>query len=160
MAYHKNLKSLFSKLQQDVIPDILGKEVYQEVVETESEMMQRHVYDAYDPVTYERRGASGGLADPRNHVASFFYRNNSEIGMLVQNTTKGKDQNMYLAGLVEYGHGGGYGEYQYPYRTYGEPTFLNPRRFTYQTILELERTLKHVEAFRSGLKRHGVQTYK
>lgn len=160
MAYHKNLDSLFKELQQKVVPDILEKEVYATAVETESQMVQEHVYDSYDPVVYERRGIKGGLADPKNHVSSFFYRNNSEVSLLIQNTTKGKDENIYLAGLVEYGHANGYGEYQYPYRTYGDPTFLNPRRFTYQTMLELERTLKHVEAFRSGLKRHNIQTYK
>lgn len=160
MTYHKNLKSLFSQLQEKVIPDVLEKEVLQVVQEAEQRNIQTKVFDAYeDPVVYERR-TSGGLDDMSNMRPRFTSVNNG-MQMLVENITKGKnDSSFEIAGLIEYGHDNGYGKYDYPYRTYGEPTFLNPRRFTYHTMQELKRTLKHVEAFRQGLKRHNIQTYK
>ncbi|WP_405101413.1 hypothetical protein [Oceanobacillus sp. FSL H7-0719] len=158
MPKFNKLSDLFNHLQKNVIPDIMGKEVYEVVVEEESKNVEKYVYDEYSPAAYERRGRNRGLANPRNHTRTFVYSGVGQVKMLVENTTKGKDQTgLDLAKLVEYGHGNGYGEYQFPYSSYGEPTFLNPRRFTYYTILELKQSLRHVEAFKRGLARHNIK---
>lgn len=167
MANFKSLNDLFKHLQTNVIPDVLENEVYSVVVETEQKMIEEHVYDAYSPASsngepwvYERRRYNGGLSDPRNMMASF-YTVTGGYEMLVQNITKGSDDNFYIAPLIEYGDKHNGLEYQYKSNRDGTAwQYLRERNFTYQTMEELKKTLKHVEAFRKGLKRFGIRTYK
>ncbi|WP_368900859.1 hypothetical protein [Oceanobacillus oncorhynchi] len=156
MVRKQTLNNLVNKLKNEVIPDVLAKEVYNEVVKVESKNVQKNVYGAYSPTVYQRRGQNGGLGDPKNHVATFSYAGNM-VTMAVRNITKGKDGFGYLAELVEYGHDGGYGKYDYPYSSVQEPTFLKPRPFISSTKAELERTLAHLTAMKTGMARRGIK---
>lgn len=167
LAYYKDLNSLFKHLQQQVIPDVLEQDVLPVVQKTQSEMVEKHVYDAYSPSSpngepwvYERRRYNGGLSDPRNMMASF-YTVTGGYEMLVQNITKGSDDNFYITPLIEYGDG--YGGLQYKYKQNRDNTswqYLRGRGFIHETIQELKRTLNHVKSFERGLRRHGIRTYK
>ena len=152
-----NLNDLFAYMNKEVVPDILTKEVFDTVTEAQSRNVEKTVYDAYSPASYERRGRNGGLADPKNNIATFSH-SLSSVKMLIQNTTKGKNQNIYTAGLVEKGHDAGYGEYQFPYNSTGDAdNFLSARPFISNTINELKRTLAHIESFKKGLNRWNIK---
>lgn len=158
MANFKNLNNLLKHIQTKVIPDVLADEVYDVVVNTESKMVHREVYAKYQPFIYDRRGDEGGLSDPRNHIATFAYDSN-EVRMFVQNTTTGKWNNQYIAGVIEYGHDNGYGEYDYPFNRDGTATrFLKPRPFIRKTKEELRSSSAHVKAFKDGLNKRGIRT--
>lgn len=51
---------------QEKVDAVLEKDVAPEVERMLLESIDEQVYDAYTPITYERRGASGGLGDPAN----------------------------------------------------------------------------------------------
>ncbi|GAA0346930.1 hypothetical protein GCM10008931_42760 [Oceanobacillus oncorhynchi subsp. oncorhynchi] len=156
MVRKQTLSNLVNKLKNKVIPDVLANEVYQTVVDVESKNVQKTVYNAYSPLVYKRRGENGGLADPKNHVATFSYAGNM-VTMAVRNTTKGQDGFGYLSGLIEYGHDAGYGQYDYPYSSVQVPTFLAPRPFISSTKAELERTLAHLTAMKAGMRNRGIK---
>lgn len=157
MAYHKSLKSLFADMEAKA-NSIMANDVFDKVVEVQSEMVEKHVYDAYDPTAYSRRGRNGGLADPNNNVATFFSINGA-MQMLIQNITTGSDEGTYIAGLVEYGHNNGYGKYQYPYSSTQDPNFLLPRPFISETIKHLQASGIIRQAFIEGFNKRGIRTY-
>lgn len=67
-------KTLTPKQQIDVLikhiqmnaKDIMIEIINDEVIPTMLEMIDKHVYDVYEPKVYKRRYERGGLADPTN----------------------------------------------------------------------------------------------
>lgn len=160
MAYFKDLNALARHMQNKVIPDVLGNEVYSVAVNTQSRMVQKEVYSKYNPYIYQRRGWSGGLADPSNNRGTFSYQGLGEVQLFIQNVTEGSDQNFYIAPLIEYGDGYHGLEYQYKRnRDNTQYKYLNPRPFISETIKYLEANLAHVDAMKRGLSRWGIRTF-
>lgn len=165
MAKHKSLDSLFSAIK-DELADSMRKHVAPEVKHIQSIMIQEHVYDVYnviggnkqEPYVYERRGTSGGLADTQNMIEEVD-RIGNEVVLSVTNRTKGQDQtSLYIAPLVEYGDGAGYGEYQY--KTNRDDTsyqYLQARPFTQKTVDRLRETNIHIDKLRDSLKSKGYK---
>lgn len=158
MAYFKDLKSLFVHLQNNVIPDVMENEVADTTKQVQSRKVQETVYDSYQPFHYSRRRWVGGLADPNNTIATFSYGVN-EVSMLLQNITKGEND-YYIAPLIEHGHGYKGMGYEYTQNRDGtQDQYMKPRPFISETIKHLEATMLHKDAFKRGLKRHGINTY-
>ncbi len=158
MAYFKDLKSLFSHLHNNVIPDVMNNEVVDTVTQVQSRKVQEEVYDPYTPFEYNRRGWVGGLADPNNNIATFSYSVN-EVSMLLQNITKGEN-GYYIAPLIEHGHGYKGMEYEYTQNRDGtQDQYMRSRPFISETIKYLKATMLHEDAFKRGLKRHGIDAY-
>lgn len=147
----KNWNDLNKQIQKK-IDDSLKKEVAETVKQIELEHIKSDVYDVYNPVVYERRGANGGLGDYKNLES------------------KVKDGILTVINITEASPS------QYPYE--GEPysTFpewienglvpnvwndrdyewMHPRPFTVNTIKELEQTGEHINSLAKGLKRNGL----
>lgn len=133
-------------------------EVASEVRFEEQRQIQKHVYEAYDPFVYDRRGfSSNGLQDLDMIVAVTEVRKDSVV-LSVINMAKGKEEDdLYLAPLIEYGHNKGYGEYDYPYnRDHTAWKFLRSRPFTAETVEALKKSGKHAMALKAGLIRRGI----
>ena len=111
-----------------------------EVKQLESKNVKEVVYSEYSPKEYLRREDNGGLSDINNMSHDVISGGNMVVLSVDNNTMSNPDYNPYdkplfeLAGLVEYGDGNGYGEYDY----YGSPDYLKPRRFIEKTKQDLE----------------------
>ena len=68
MPAYKSFSALMCAVEKKV-DRALKKEVAQEAAEELSLQTQAAVYDAYQPVLYERRGKRGGLLDKKNIAA-------------------------------------------------------------------------------------------
>lgn len=154
--YFDNIDDLFNHIIDD-IQEVMEEDVLDTVSEVQSKNVEKEVYESYDPYLYERRGRAGGLADPSQNIPLFTFGLNS-INMFVKNTVKGKDQDIYLAPLVEHGHNNGYGSYQYPFnRNNTAEQFLKPRPFISRSIEELKNTNEHIKSFKEGMNRKGYK---
>lgn len=92
MPKFKNFDTMEAYLKKDIynilfksmdIERVLAEAMVQSVYET--------VYDAYDPVEYNRRDDDGGLADPRNMQITKVYLEGDTIKITFENLTKGND---------------------------------------------------------------------
>ena len=153
-ALEKANKQIVQKINK-ALDDEVAEAVKQEEVETISEV----VYGVYTPKIYRRRGDLGGMADIYNidhtvHNGTLKVVNNTDPnpGGTMNNdaVTVGK----YLDQLIEYGHGGSGGFYDFPKRG---AAFMKPRPFTKETIKHLAQNKAHVDALRNGLKRRGLK---
>lgn len=88
MATFKNPRQLELHLNT-VIDDIIRHEVKDVIVEIWLEVQKERVYDVYDPIRYERRGSSGGLADPENIVFADFQKFKGGLSYVLENITEG-----------------------------------------------------------------------
>jgi hypothetical protein len=154
----KNLAEL-EKLINQKIAQALNSEVKETVKDVMQSKVESEVYDAYQSGSqseykYERRGENDGLKDKDNMIGEV--KGNT---LEVENIAKGKDSGEYLAGLIEYGHQNGYGEYDYPYVPRGSiGDFRDPRRFIESTRNELANGNELKESMRKGLQKMGIKT--
>lgn len=156
------IKDALAKANKQIairIDKALDGEVAEAIKQEEAETISQVVYGVYTPKIYRRRGDYGGMADIYNidhtvHDGRIEVVNNTEPnpGGTMNNdaVTVGKE----LDQLIEYGHGGGGGFYDFPKRG---GSFLKPRPFTKKTIEHLAQNKAHVDALRNGLKRCGLK---
>lgn len=157
----QSLSKQLERINRQLAPkinDVLAHEVADAVREQEADAIRDVVYGAYTPKLYHRRGDIDGLADPYNITAEV--QNGT---LIVKNealpnpgdtlnddaVTTGK----HLDELVEFGHGGSGGFYDFPK---SGAAFMRPRPFTAETKARLKRSKKHVKSFLQGLKKRGV----
>ncbi len=156
MSLQEQLEHIYDHLKAD-IDKALEREVLDAVRKEEISTIEDVVYDAYDPLMYRRRGDYGGMADPYNIEGEV------EDGQLrVVNTTEPNSKYASIGSkyknlpkLIEYGHGGPGGRYDFP--RYGAG-YMKPRRFTQQTKERLQKTGAHKDALEDGLNRLGIKT--
>ena len=158
MAKYNNLQQLYSYLQNRV-RDTLKDEVATKVKEVESSAIQNEVYNSYIPVNYDRREEDGGLSDINNMVDRVS-KDGDGFKLIVRNKTKPNRENenwdnqvLDLAGLIEYGHGNGYGVYKYTHKQY---SYLKPRPFEEETRTQLNSSKSHVNALKTGLLKRKI----
>ena len=153
-ALEKANKQIAKKIDK-ALDDEVAEAIKQEEVQTISQV----VYGVYTPKIYRRRGDLGGMADIYNidhtvHDGKIEVVNNTEPNpggtMNDAAVTTGK----YLDQLIEYGHGGSGGFYDFPKRG---AAFMKPRPFTAKTIEHLAQNKAHIDALRDGLKRRGLK---
>ena len=139
----KNYNQLFKQLQK-VISESLKDEVADEAIKTMKFEIKRQVYDAYEPLSYERKYDDGGLVDDANILTEV-----NGTTLVVENIRRDEnDISRNVAYVVETGEG-----YQYnvPERLkYGRP-------FTMATREELKNG-KAVNALKKGLNNRGLKT--
>lgn len=141
MATFKNIKELEQFINKQA-QKALKNEVAEEVKRTLKENIIDEVYDKYTPTEYER---TGGLYQDRNIEAIV---NGNTLSVRSTRTERGRD----IAQIIESGIG-----YEWKdSRIYNMQPY--PRPFHYETFLELQRTLKHVDALKKGLNKLGVKT--
>ena len=91
-----------------MVDNVLNHEMFTEARKAETEAINGAVYDAYDPLEYDRRGSMGGFADPDNIVIQGGAARNGRLVLKnvtppddrYDGSTTGKD----LAELIAYGH--------------------------------------------------------
>lgn len=154
IASFNNLEDLFKALPSIIAESM--EDVAPKIKEVESKHVQSDVFDKYDPYVYQRR-ENGGLDDVTN-MPHKVYANRDIIKLEIENTTRGSDDtSFYIAGLVEYGHQNGYGEYDYDYNRDGtQYLFLQPRPFMSNTVRELSTTKKHIQWMKESLRARGI----
>ena len=139
-----NLSAL-SKYLNEAIADALDNEVAEEVKRTESEVIDRVVYQDYAPSMYVRR-ANGGLGDTSNmeHEITDGYLVVRNLTPPNQDYRHNRLNSPYIASAVEHGE-----RYDFWSDSY-------PRPFTSETAKTLKVSKAHVQALRRGLKRKGI----
>lgn len=154
----------FEKYLNEQMAKVLITDVAQVVKNKEQEKVITEVYDKYQPGTpdhepwvYKRRGWQGGLADQSN-MNSYVTNTLGGVELTVENVTKGQDDtNLNIADLVEYGDNQGHGQYDYKKNRDGTANeYLAARPFQEDTVTELEMTGEHIDAFKLGMRRQGI----
>lgn len=150
----KNLEELEKELYKRI-----NKALDEDVADTVKEVMTDHivsdVYDAYEPVVYQRRYSNGGLLDINNIIATM--GDNGEL--FVQNITLGNSTyfipeinkgfisanvDKFITPIIEYGTG-------------YDVVDIEPRPFIQNTHDDLERNHYHTEAMKRSLKKQGLE---
>jgi hypothetical protein len=87
----KNLDELELYLQKNIM-QILSKDASIEriLAENMAAMVFKYVYDAYDPIEYERREDDGGLADTRNMFITNWGVRDGSVFLTFENLTQGQ----------------------------------------------------------------------
>lgn len=150
----KNLNELAKQLEK-YVQSALKNEVTEKVKDVMQDKVQSEVYDAYTsysdhPDAYVRRKENDGLMDRDNMIGTV---NGNTLS--VENVTRLSDTGYYEAGLIEYGHDNGYGEYDYNPAENSVGDFRQPRPFLEETRIELANG-KAKESLKKGLKRQGI----
>lgn len=133
--------------------------VASEVKQLESQNIQGIVYGSYNPKIYQRRMENGGLSDVNNMQHAVTSGGNMVVLTVDNITTSNQSYNpndkdpFQLAGLVEYGDGNGYGEYDYK----SSSDYLNPRPFIRKTKEDLENGMAK-EIIIKGLLDEGISS--
>lgn len=155
----KNLNQLFSHINKN-IKEIMETDIVEAVKDEQQRQIETEVYGKYEPFEYERRRWNGGLQDRDNMVATPIKKTKDGYIISVVNLTKGDgNESLYLAPLIEYGHGKGYGEYDYPYnRDNTAWKFLRARPFTQATVDALKKSGLLTEVMKQELNRRGIET--
>lgn len=160
MASFKNLDSLMKHIAEKV-NESLGDEVANMVIDKQQEHINDDVYMQYnivdgqrkEPYRYKRRYFEDGLIDRDNIVAKV-----KDGTLTVTNVTEGQDGLDNLAGLIEYGGGKGYGDYDWKYnRDNTQDQYLQPRPFIDNTRQEIAEKSLHKKALIEGLKKRGIK---
>lgn len=106
MAKFKNLNDLEKYLQKNMM-QILSRNGSIERILADAMAMKAWevVYDAYDPVSYNRREDEGGLADNRNYAITDFGVRDGKVYLTFENLTQGNDnlKDLYLIDTIEEG---------------------------------------------------------
>jgi len=79
------MKKQAERIAKAAVNDALKNEVAAVVRKAVRQSAQENVYDAYEPMAYERRGDNGGLSDEKNIVASPPVERKSSVGFTVEN---------------------------------------------------------------------------
>ena len=104
----ESIEDLCSYLNNVEIPKMLKDKVAPVIKNIEQDVTQEIVYDAYDPIMYERRMENGGLKDIRNMEERVTKQGNSNL-LEIENVTTVSDnsydssQGTYLDEIIEYG---------------------------------------------------------
>lgn len=150
-----------NRIIKEKVDDALDNEVAACVKAVEATVIDEVVYGVYTPAMYSRRGEYGGLGDQDNmeHIVKdgiLEVRNETPADpggtMNDSAVTTGK----YLDLLIEYGHGGPGGFYDFPKRG---AAYMKGRPFTKTTgerIASGEGKKFCVTGMELGLKRQGV----
>ena len=153
----KNFKELEKQLNE-VLRDVMTKEVAEKVKDVQQEELENEVYSSYQPYEYERRRDNGGLQDRDNMIATITNYGGG-LQLSVKNITKGDQDDYEIAGLIEYGHEGGHGDYSYPFnRDNTAWKFLRPRPFIEESRKTLMKHGEHIDAMEKGLNKRGIKT--
>ena len=143
-----------TKYIQKKIDDVLISEVTNEIKKIELKHIAEDVMQVYNPKQYERRD-TGGIEDPDNINGELV-----KSGVLeVKNTTTfspDPESNNFgtgLVGLIE--HGDGWDGHRYEYGN-DNAEYKGPRPFIQNTQNDLRSNLQHIEALKSGLKKHNI----
>ncbi|WP_226035607.1 hypothetical protein [Aquibacillus saliphilus] len=143
--------------------EVMENDVSHNVKQLQSQHVKTDVYDAYtgqDPYM-DRRGYNGGLADTRNMIHTVTNTING-IELFIKNVTGGNESVYktgatnppdYLAGIIENGRNNG--RYM-TNKTGTQNQYLNARPFISNTIEELQNTLQHIDWYKRGMKRRGI----
>jgi hypothetical protein len=160
----RNINDL-NKFLESKIKNTLINEVAVVAKKVEQKNIQATVYDAYDPIVYERRMHQGGLIDDRNMEAKLIGNDTLEIKNITPPNPKkfepkghsdvqeGATLSGDLDKLIEGGHGSNGLHYEY---VVPGAAYLNPRSFTKNTINDLKENKQHVEAMKIGLRKQGL----
>lgn len=127
----------------------MREDMHKESVRYQQSELDTTVYNAYEPVEYERRHGNLGLADPQNMISNIVNRSSKYFTYTFENITRGKGApTKYIGGIVEEGHKKT-GGYDYP----TDPAFTDPRPFMQNTLDRIEESRVHEKVLREGLKK-------
>jgi len=153
-----NLKDLENFLLLK-IKKTMSTTVALEVKQLESQNVQEIVYSTYNPKIYQRRMENDGLSDINNMQHEVFAGGNMIVLSVDNITNSNQSYNpnskdaFKIAGLIEYGDGAGYGEYDYK----SSSDYLNPRQFIRKTKEDLENGMAK-EIIIKGLLNEGISS--
>jgi hypothetical protein len=132
----------------------LGVDVADIVRDVMTDHIVQDVYEAYEPIGYERRYNKNGLLDPNNIISII----DGYGGLSVQNITlgnpyyirdgqsvKSKNSNLPITNVIETGEG------------YDTWKGSSPRPFMKNTHDDLKENHYHTKAMKSGLKKQGLE---
>lgn len=151
------VKQVDETVKKDVFPVV--KEVYQKHIQAE-------VYDAYSPVTYQRRGSDGGLIDSDNIVGKYKDRVLEVRNIAKPNESIAQPKTPYspaydtqFAAWIERGkaYTGDAKKYLFGPRDHSDESWALPRPFTKETVKDLSVNQQHKKALCDGLKRRGLK---
>lgn len=155
-----NLQEKLEQIKRDM-KESLQNEATEYIKDKMQEHIQSDVYDQYhrweslgfvdEPFVYERRYENGGLISRENIKMTPI-----ENGVMIENITKGSNQNISLAELIE--HGDGYNGYEYEYKENRDGTsyqYLQSRPFMKNTKEEIENSKECIEIIKNSMKNKG-----
>jgi hypothetical protein len=162
MKKFNNLKELEEYLKPKML-QVVENEVAKEIKDVEQLNIEEVVYQGYvtsnaqgQPWKYKRRRQNDGLQDRDNMVEKARYIGNT-VELTIENITEGSNEDFKIAPLIEYGDGNGGKEYEYKNnRDDTADQYLAPRPFTEETIKELKLTNRHINAFKQGMRKRGI----
>lgn len=148
---YKRIEDLYDHIRKSVTKG-MKEDVEFEVKNTMVENIEEHVYEAYDPKYYERRGSWGGLIDFENIYGQMI----DEYTLKVRNIREDEDSGKDVAYTVETGQGYSFREDNgYNTKDYKNRTYEKPRPFTQKTIETLQNEKRHVKALKSYMGKQG-----
>ena len=131
----KNLEARITAAASKALSD----EVFPFVRDMMQENIEADVYGAYTPARYKRRYDNGGMIDPRNIQGMM---SDDGLSLTVQNVTPPNPANgttnKDLPTVIELGDKGGYDYFPSKQNDYAEP-----RPFTYDTFMEVDKTRRN-----------------
>jgi trans-2-enoyl-CoA reductase len=148
------LEELMVKLQKQV-QDVVETDVVETIKDMEIEHIKQDVYDAYNPVVYDRRKENEGLID-RNNIKGTIQNENNTISVDVTNDTiENPDYppttGEYIDSIIESGEG---------YIWKNSEIYKNqpfPRPFTENTYEDLKNNKQHIQALKKGLNQYNIK---
>lgn len=166
MAEFKSLDAAMQEIKGR-LAEALNTSIAEEVKEFEKSHVYSDVYEAYyverhlpehKPAIYERRYEHGGLADTRGMQHTIEYVGDDVVKLYVDNANqlnlKYGNAAEDLAGIVEFGHGNGYGSYIYPLPNDAIGDFYPPRPFIQNTREDLAKYKTAI--VRDALRKQGL----
>lgn len=97
-----SIEDLMAYVKKDIANTVVKKSVVIEDIMLDK--IQRNVYDAYTPKTYERRYDNGGLYDRKNiQVTAMPTGNGVDISITNNTIADGWDKGEYLDSIIEFG---------------------------------------------------------
>lgn len=136
MATFDDANEILTELKS-TISQTLGNSMYQDIFRSCLERsIEQNVYGEYTPMMYERRGTSGGLADPENIDITY---NSAEMELLIEDVATGNpNYEPYDTGRIDdYIESGTY--YYYP-----AEGGLGARPFYEQAETQMEKALEEL----------------
>ena len=142
MPKKQDIDTLMKNLEERIAAaasKALSDEVFPLVRGMMQENIEADVYGAYTPTQYKRRYDNGGMMDPRNIQGTI---SDDGLSLTIQNVTPPNPANgttdKDLPTVIELGDKGGYDYYPSKRNEYAEP-----RPFTYDTFMEVDKTRRN-----------------
>lgn len=146
-----SLEELMKQLQEKV-SNSAKSDMKNDVVDVYKENITKHVYEAYDPIEYDRRYS---LLQDQN-IKSDTEKNKDGIALKIWNEAPYNPEYggtpADLPELIEYGDGYNGNYYDYPF----DSRYTRPRPYTEKTKENLEETGKHIESLKKSLRSKGL----